>query len=202
MTSLSPSRAGVAGIVSSQLWTGQRGSATARPSIASPGTLARWRRAGRPVPSSSENSSGGLVYRLLLVWQRDYLIRAPTFQRRAHAIGVAMQLALTMAFNVWFVIGPNQQKLLGLVPANADGKTPRECLATRPRAQPLAVAPAGSHCSAPPRVRKDRRRGSSGSLLRRGLDSPTDIPALDFSTGSKIARCAYCGRRPRFRTSH
>ena len=32
-------------------------------------------------------------------------------------------LGLVMAFNVWFVIWPNQKKLLGLVPANDDAKT-------------------------------------------------------------------------------
>lgn len=31
-------------------------------------------------------------------------------------------LGLLMAFNVWFVIWPNQQKVLGLVPADDDGK--------------------------------------------------------------------------------
>jgi uncharacterized membrane protein len=32
-------------------------------------------------------------------------------------------LGLVMAFNVWFVIWPNQKKLLGLVPADDDAKT-------------------------------------------------------------------------------
>jgi uncharacterized membrane protein len=32
-------------------------------------------------------------------------------------------LGLIMAFNVWFVIWPNQQKALGLVPAEDDEKT-------------------------------------------------------------------------------
>ena len=33
-----------------------------------------------------------------------------------------MWLALIMAFNVWFVIWPNQKKALGLVEADADAK--------------------------------------------------------------------------------
>ncbi len=38
------------------------------------------------------------------------------------AIGIGMWLALIMAFNVWFIIWPNQQKVLGLVEASADEK--------------------------------------------------------------------------------
>jgi uncharacterized membrane protein len=37
-------------------------------------------------------------------------------------IGVGMWLALVMAYNVWMVIWPNQQKALGLVEASADEK--------------------------------------------------------------------------------
>ena len=33
-----------------------------------------------------------------------------------------MWLALIMAFNVWFIIWPNQKKVLGLVEASADEK--------------------------------------------------------------------------------
>jgi uncharacterized membrane protein len=36
-----------------------------------------------------------------------------------------MWLALIMAFNVWFIIWPNQQKVLGLVEASADAKAAR-----------------------------------------------------------------------------
>jgi len=32
------------------------------------------------------------------------------------AIGIGMWLALIMAFNVWFIIWPNQKKALGIVP--------------------------------------------------------------------------------------
>ncbi len=38
------------------------------------------------------------------------------------AIGIGMWLALIMAFNVWFIIWPNQKKVLGIVEATADQK--------------------------------------------------------------------------------
>jgi uncharacterized membrane protein len=38
------------------------------------------------------------------------------------AIGIGMWLGAIMAFNVWFVIWPNQKKALGLVEADADSK--------------------------------------------------------------------------------
>jgi len=45
------------------------------------------------------------------------LIKGLTFQQPYRAIGIGMWMALIMAFNVWFLIWPNQQKILGLVPA-------------------------------------------------------------------------------------
>jgi uncharacterized membrane protein len=41
---------------------------------------------------------------------------------RATAIGIGMWLGLIMAYNVWMIIWPNQQKALGLVEASADEK--------------------------------------------------------------------------------
>ena len=38
-------------------------------------------------------------------------------------IGIGMWMALIMAFNVWFVIWPGQQKALGLVEVDADTRT-------------------------------------------------------------------------------
>ena len=38
------------------------------------------------------------------------------------AIGIGMWLAIVMAFNVWFVIWPNQKKALGMVECDADQK--------------------------------------------------------------------------------
>ena len=37
-------------------------------------------------------------------------------------IGIGMWLALIMAFNVWFIIWPNQKKILGLVEASDEAK--------------------------------------------------------------------------------
>jgi uncharacterized membrane protein len=39
-----------------------------------------------------------------------------------HAIGIGMWIALVMAFNVWFIIWPNQQKALGIVVVEAAEK--------------------------------------------------------------------------------
>jgi uncharacterized membrane protein len=48
----------------------------------------------------------------------QYLIEALTFQAGYRLIGLGMWLGLIMAFNVWFVIWPNQQRALGLVEAD------------------------------------------------------------------------------------
>ena len=37
-------------------------------------------------------------------------------------IGIGMWLGLYMAFNVWFIIWPNQKKALGIVETDADNK--------------------------------------------------------------------------------
>jgi uncharacterized membrane protein len=52
----------------------------------------------------------------------SYLFSALFFQEGLRVIGIGMWLGLIMAFNVWFVIWPNQQKALGLVDADADTK--------------------------------------------------------------------------------
>ena len=59
---------------------------------------------------------------LLLAWMNGYLVPALTLQKGYYPIGVGMWLALVMAFNVWFIIWPNQKKALGLVDASADEK--------------------------------------------------------------------------------
>ncbi len=38
------------------------------------------------------------------------------------AIGIGMWLGIIMAFNVWFIIWPNQKKVLGLVEVAAEDK--------------------------------------------------------------------------------
>ncbi len=59
---------------------------------------------------------------LLLAIMNGYLLPALMLKAGYHAIGIGMWLALIMAFNVWFVIWPNQQKVLGLVDATAEEK--------------------------------------------------------------------------------
>ena len=60
---------------------------------------------------------------LLLAWNQNYLFEAltlggasdPSFAAPKHIlIGIGMWLALIMAFNVWFIIWPNQQKALNI----------------------------------------------------------------------------------------
>lgn len=63
-----------------------------------------------------------VVFGAITALMNDYLIAALTFQDGARTIGIGMWLALIMAANVWFVIWPNQQKVLGLVEADADTK--------------------------------------------------------------------------------
>ena len=63
-----------------------------------------------------------VVTGLLLAWMNGYLVAALTLQKGSYPIGIGMWLALVMAFNVWFIIWPNQKKALGLVDATADEK--------------------------------------------------------------------------------
>jgi uncharacterized membrane protein len=59
----------------------------------------------------------------LLAWMMGYLVRALTLQTPNVAIGIGMWLALIMAFNVWFIIWPNQKKALGIVQVAPEEKT-------------------------------------------------------------------------------
>ena len=59
---------------------------------------------------------------LLLAWSYGELVEALTLQPSARLIGIGMWLALIMAFNVWFIIWPNQQKVLGIVRADDAAK--------------------------------------------------------------------------------
>jgi uncharacterized membrane protein len=63
-----------------------------------------------------------VVTGLLLAWMNGYIVQALALQKGSLAIGIGMWLALIMAFNVWFVIWPNQKKALGIVDATADEK--------------------------------------------------------------------------------
>ena len=59
---------------------------------------------------------------LILAWLYQELVEALTFQESARLIGIGMWLALIMAFNVWFIIWPNQKRALGLVEADDASK--------------------------------------------------------------------------------
>jgi uncharacterized membrane protein len=59
---------------------------------------------------------------LLLAWMLGYIVQALTLRPGFVMIGIGMWMALIMAFNVWFIIWPNQQKILGLVEATAEQK--------------------------------------------------------------------------------
>jgi uncharacterized membrane protein len=59
---------------------------------------------------------------LLVAWMQNYILQALMLQKGFILIGLGMWMALIMAFNVWFIIWPNQQKILGLVPASDEQK--------------------------------------------------------------------------------
>lgn len=68
-----------------------------------------------------------LVTGLILAAMNKYLVGALTLGitsglTKDLAIGIGMWLGAIMAYNVWMVIWPNQQKALGLVEADADTK--------------------------------------------------------------------------------
>ena len=63
-----------------------------------------------------------VVTGLLLAAANGYLVQALTFQQPVVAIGIGMWFALVMAFNVWFIIWPNQKKALGIVQVEAAEK--------------------------------------------------------------------------------
>ncbi len=60
----------------------------------------------------------GLVVAYLYGYEREAL----TFQSGYQLIGIGMWLALIMAFNVWFIIWPNQKRALGIVEADDASK--------------------------------------------------------------------------------
>ena len=59
---------------------------------------------------------------LYVAWATGYLHQAMTFQAPFQMIGAGMWIAIVMAANVWFIIWPNQKKVLGIVEADADAK--------------------------------------------------------------------------------
>ena len=54
----------------------------------------------------------------VLAWVKNYLVEALTLRDGFELIGIGMWLALIMAVNVWAIIWPNQQRVLGLVEAD------------------------------------------------------------------------------------
>ena len=61
-----------------------------------------------------------VLFGLILAMMNGYLVDALVLNNAL--IGFGMWLGLIMAFNVWFVIWPNQQKALGMVEVEADAK--------------------------------------------------------------------------------
>lgn len=61
-----------------------------------------------------------VVFGLALAWRNGYLVEALTLKQPM--IGFGMWLGLIMAFNVWFIIWPNQKIVLGLIEAPAEKK--------------------------------------------------------------------------------
>jgi uncharacterized membrane protein len=63
-----------------------------------------------------------VVTGLLLATMNQYVGALLTLQAPFTAIGIGMWLGLVMAFNVWFIIWPNQKKALGIVVVEAAEK--------------------------------------------------------------------------------
>ena len=63
-----------------------------------------------------------IVTGLILAWMSGYLVNALGLQKPFHAIGLGMWLGIIMWFNVWFIIWPNQKKVLGIVQVGAEEK--------------------------------------------------------------------------------
>ena len=64
----------------------------------------------------------------ILAWINGYLHQAMTLgvdgsYGKNTAIGIGMWLGVIMAYNVWFVIWPNQKKALGIVDCSSEEKT-------------------------------------------------------------------------------
>ena len=63
-----------------------------------------------------------VVSGLILAVLNGYAHQAFTLQAPFRAIGLGMWIALVMAFNVWFIIWPNQKRALGIVAVEPDAK--------------------------------------------------------------------------------
>jgi len=58
----------------------------------------------------------------IVAGMNGYLGSALMLNKGVHAIGIGMWLGLVMAFNVWFIIWPNQKKALGIVQVSPEQK--------------------------------------------------------------------------------
>jgi uncharacterized membrane protein len=56
-----------------------------------------------------------VVTGLIVATLKDYVHEALMLQAGSVTIGIGMWLGLIMAFNVWFIIWPNQKKALGII---------------------------------------------------------------------------------------
>jgi uncharacterized membrane protein len=63
-----------------------------------------------------------VVSGVVLAVLNGYAHQAFTLQAPFRAIGLGMWIALVMAFNVWFIIWPNQKRALGIVVVEPDVK--------------------------------------------------------------------------------
>jgi uncharacterized membrane protein len=63
-----------------------------------------------------------VIIGLLLAAMNGYIVDALLLKRPFTAIGIGMWLGLIMAFNVWFIIWPNQKKALGMVQVGPEEK--------------------------------------------------------------------------------
>ena len=142
-----------------------------------------------------------LFFGLLLAWDSGYVIDALLLGQQTGSsinagLGIGMWLGIYMAFNVWFIIWPNQQKVLGMVEAEPDargsyrwsestqrcrmecpdasasGNPRRPGWCIRRRRSPSAcrrACPAGvGRCSPPRRCRAARERGRRRRLQALG----------------------------------
>ena len=70
---------------------------------------------------------GTIVTGLIVAYLQGYVHQAMTLgigggDPKSTAIGIGMWLGIIMAYNVWFVIWPNQKKALGIVESSAEEK--------------------------------------------------------------------------------
>ena len=63
-----------------------------------------------------------IVLGLILAGMNGYLGQAYSLQKPFTPIGLGMWMGTIMWFNVWFIIWPNQKKVLGIVQATAEEK--------------------------------------------------------------------------------